>query len=93
MFGAGVVAEVAAARDIGPTASQMLGLREIQAHIAGKLTRTACVDAITLGTRQYAKRQLTWFRRERGYKWLDLATACDPVAALAALVSSGNTAN
>jgi tRNA dimethylallyltransferase len=82
MFTAGVVAEVAAAGPIGPTAGQMLGLREIQAHIAGDLPLQACKAAISLATRQYAKRQLTWFRRERGYTWLDLANEPEPLRRL-----------
>lgn len=73
MFSAGVVAEVAAAKNVGPTAAQMLGLREIRSHIAGDLSLASCKSAINIATRQYAKRQLTWFRRERGYQWLDLA--------------------
>lgn len=82
MFAAGVVAEVAAAGPVGPTAAQMLGLREIQAHIAGDLSLQACKAAIALATRQYAKRQLTWFRRERGYTWLDLSSDPEPLRRL-----------
>ncbi len=82
MFSAGVIDEVAAAGDIGPTAAQMLGLAEIRAHLAGKISRAECMEAIALTTRQYAKRQLTWFRRERAFAWLDLSAISDPLAAL-----------
>ncbi|MEK0448065.1 MAG: tRNA ((37)-N6)-dimethylallyltransferase MiaA [Verrucomicrobiota bacterium] len=82
MFAAGVVAEVANSGPIGPTAEQMLGLREIRAHIAGDLSLQACKAAITLATRQYAKRQMTWFRRERGYVWMDLVSEADPLRRL-----------
>ena len=82
MFAEGVIAEVAAVTGLGPTASEMLGLREIRAHIAGTMTLAECKTAITQSTRQYAKRQLTWFRRERGYTWLDLTETNDPLAAL-----------
>jgi tRNA dimethylallyltransferase len=64
MFTAGVVEEVRLAGAIGPTASQTLGLREIRALIDGATTREACVNTIQNATRRYAKRQLTWFRRE-----------------------------
>ena len=77
MFTAGVVAEVRATGEVGATAGQMLGLREIRAHIAGDLPLGACKTAIALATRQYAKRQVTWFRRERGFAWVDLATEPD----------------
>ena len=82
MFAAGVVAEVAATKEIGPTAGQMLGLREIQSHIAGDLSLAASKSAIAIGTRQYAKRQGTWFRRERGFTWMDLSAEPDPLARL-----------
>jgi tRNA dimethylallyltransferase len=79
MFHAGVVEEVAAAPELGPTAGQMLGLREIRAHLAGEMTREQCILAIATATRQYAKRQMTWFRRERGYEWINLQSCAAPV--------------
>ncbi len=79
MFAAGVIEEVARAGEIGPTAAQMLGLAEIRAHLAGKITRDECVESIALATRQYAKRQLTWFRKERDFEWLDLSITRDPL--------------
>ncbi len=82
MFSAGVIGEVARTVGVGPTASQMLGLAEIRGHIAGLITREQCIEAIALATRQYAKRQLTWLRRERAFRWIDLSTASDPIAEL-----------
>ena len=64
MFREGVVEEVRQAPPLGPTASQTLGLREIRAYLAGELTLTDCAEQIHIATRQYAKRQRTWFRRE-----------------------------
>ncbi len=86
MFVAGVAEEVAAVGTVGPTAEQMLGLREIRALLAGECTREQAAEAITTATRRYAKRQLTWFRRERAYAWLDLAQTPHPVDDLAKLV-------
>ncbi len=80
MFSAGVIGEVASTGEVGPTAAQMLGLAEIREHIAGRLTREQCIAAIALATRQYAKRQLTWFRRERAFPWIDLSSFSDPLA-------------
>jgi tRNA dimethylallyltransferase len=88
MFTQGVVEEVAGIGDLGPTAGQMLGLREIQSLLAGQLALGECKAAIAQATRQYAKRQLTWFRRERGYEWIDLDLSADPVAELARLAKS-----
>lgn len=67
MFRAGVVEEVRTERargEIGPTASQVIGWREIGALLDGTMTEADCRAAIVTATRQYAKRQMTWFRRE-----------------------------
>lgn len=82
MFAAGVEAEVRVLGEVGPTAEQAIGLREIRALLAGEMTRAACLEAITLATRRYAKRQLTWFRREQLLTPLDLSVDADPIAAL-----------
>jgi tRNA dimethylallyltransferase len=73
MFAAGVVAEVRAAQDIGPTAAQMLGLREIRALIAGEISEPECIARIQQATRRYAKRQLTWFRGQTNFPSLNLS--------------------
>jgi len=74
MFDAGVIDEVAQCGDLGPTASQVLGLREIRAHLGGAMSRTECIAAIAQATRQYAKRQMTWFRREGSLEIINLAS-------------------
>jgi tRNA dimethylallyltransferase len=79
MFDAGVVEEVAAVGEVGPTASKMIGLAEIRGHLAGRLTRAECIDAIAQATRQYARRQITWFRSEHGIAWMDPTATADPV--------------
>ena len=77
MFAAGVVEEVRALGEVGPTASQTLGLREIRAHLAGEMTRAECAAAIQQATRRYAKRQRTWFRREADFRELNLSAITD----------------
>jgi len=72
MFADGVIEEVRAVAEIGSTASQALGYREIRALIAGTVTRDACLASIQQATRQYAKRQLTWLRREPHLKFVKL---------------------
>jgi tRNA dimethylallyltransferase len=49
---------------------QFIGYRELRSHLRGELTLGAARAAIQQGTRQYAKRQLTWFRREANVYWL-----------------------
>jgi tRNA dimethylallyltransferase len=72
MFGAGVIEEVEAIGDIGPTASQALGFREIRTYLAGKISRADCLASVQQSTRRYAKRQMTWFRREPELEAVDL---------------------
>lgn len=64
MLQQGVVDEVAALGALSDTASKTLGLREIRAHLAGELNLAELEAALALTTRQYAKRQRTWLRRE-----------------------------
>ncbi|HYS46672.1 MAG TPA: tRNA (adenosine(37)-N6)-dimethylallyltransferase MiaA [Rhizomicrobium sp.] len=53
-------------------AAKLLGLRPLQALAAGSLTRAEALDAAVTGTRQFAKRQMTWFRhRMPHYIWFD----------------------
>lgn len=72
MFARGVVEEVARCHDAGPTASQAIGFRDIQALLRGEMDQAHCVAAITLATRRYAKRQLTWFRNQFNFSPIDL---------------------
>ena len=72
MFADGVIDEVRATGAIGPTASQTLGWREIHAFLAGTINQAQCIQEIQRATRQYAKRQLTWFRREAHLEWVNV---------------------
>lgn len=47
-----------------------IGYRELRAHLRGELPLAQARELIEQGTRQYAKRQQTWFRREAGVHWL-----------------------
>lgn len=87
MFSAGVVEEVAGAGMLGPTAAQAIGVREIRAMLAGEITRADCVSAITLATRRYVKRQLTWFRREADLTVVNLSETPDPAEMIARVFS------
>jgi tRNA dimethylallyltransferase len=54
------------------TAMQAAGYRELVAHIRGQLALPETVALIKTRTRQLARRQLTWFRREPGLTWIDV---------------------
>ena len=72
MFQRGVVAEIAKIPKISPTARMAIGLREIETLQRGELTESQCIEAVTLSTRRYAKRQLTWFRNQFMFRVIDL---------------------
>jgi tRNA dimethylallyltransferase len=74
MFEAGVVEEVAQCGELSPTAGQVLGLQEIRGHLRGETSRDECIAALAQGTRRYAKRQMTWFRREPSLESIDLSS-------------------
>ena len=67
MFEQGVIEEVAALPQQAQTVRQAIGVREIESFLTGELTREECKQRIIISTRQYAKRQRNWFRRE---SWL-----------------------
>lgn len=46
------------------TASKAIGVAEIRALLAGDISREEAAERLTIATRQYAKRQRTWFRKE-----------------------------
>ncbi len=48
-----------------------IGYRELRAVVRGGMKLEAAKEAIQMATRRYAKRQMTWFRREPGVHWLD----------------------
>lgn len=68
MVEAGALDEVRAltARGLDPNlpAMKAVGVREFAAHLAGETTLEAAVEATRQATRNYAKRQLTWFRNQ-----------------------------
>jgi tRNA dimethylallyltransferase len=73
IFARGVIEEVRAAEVTSATASQMIGLREIRELLAGKKPLPQCIAEIQQATRRYAKRQLTWFRRQSNFFPLNLS--------------------
>ena len=87
----GLVEEVRRLLDAGvdPDAPGMsaTGYREIVEHLSGRATLAEAVERIQLATRQYARRQLTWFRNQLG----DAAVRLDgarPTRELAAAIAS-----
>jgi tRNA dimethylallyltransferase len=79
----GLLAEV---RDLLPyrshNALQTVGYRELFEHLDGRLTLDEAITAIKTNTRRYAKRQLTWFRRDRSTVWMTPDTLIPKVLSL-----------
>ncbi len=71
MLDGGAIDEVAALPHASATCAKAIGFREIRSMLDGTIGRPACEDLINAATRQYAKRQETWFRRET---WLEPVT-------------------
>ena len=64
-------------------AMQSLGYRQALSVIRGKMTQGEAIRECQAKTRQYAKRQLTWFRAEENMHWLDGFGDCESVCAKA----------
>lgn len=75
MMEQGLMKEVEAMKARGLTrdmvSMQGIGYKELLAYLDGEYTYEAAVDLLKQDTRHFAKRQLTWFRREKEVIWLD----------------------
>ncbi len=76
MFAKGLVAETESLLGRGleqnPTARQALGYRQVIEHLRGRRDLAETVELVKIRTRQFAKRQLTWFRRQMRLEWISL---------------------
>lgn len=91
MLEAGLVEEVRRLMEQGcqrdMVSMQGLGYKELLDYLAGDITLEEAVHRIKQGTRHFAKRQLTWFRRERDVIWLNKPDyGYDEAAILAAML-------
>ena len=90
MLEQGLVAEVQALKEQGCRADMVsmkgLGYKEILAYLDGQISLEEAVYIIKRDTRHFAKRQLTWFRRERDVIWLDRQAYQDEASILEAML-------
>jgi tRNA dimethylallyltransferase len=85
MLACGARAEALALKGLDPAlpAAKMLGLRELWAMEDGALGESEAVDRAVTATRQFAKRQVTWFRhRMRGWTWVSANNNSNIIAEL-----------
>ena len=79
MIESGLVEEVRNILTINPdrTPMQAIGYKEIAMYLYGDITLEEAIRLIKRGTKRYAKRQFTWFRKEEGIHWIDITGIYD----------------
>lgn len=80
MFAAGAVVEVKRFKKmkISQAASGIIGLKEIRLLLDGKISENEAKELIKKNTRHYAKRQLTWFRKDKRLTWIEITPEAHP---------------
>ena len=86
MFRRGLVEETRRLLDLGlgrnPTAMQAIGYRQVVEHLRGERPLAETIALVKVRTRQFAKRQMTWFRKQLAVTW-DRWLAREPLEAVA----------
>ena len=79
MFQRGLVAETERllARGLAenPTAMQAIGYRQVVEHLRGERSLAETIELVKIRTRQFARRQMTWFRRQAHVQWLAVSSS------------------
>jgi tRNA dimethylallyltransferase len=95
MFAAGLVDEVrgllAVPQPLSRTAGQAVGYREVIDHLAGRQSLAETVALVKTHTRQFAKRQGTWFRSLSECRFVPIRSTLDPAALARDIAESGQT--
>ena len=79
MLNNGLIDEVRQLLDSGHTgtALQAIGYKEFSEYLDGKMSLEEACDAVKQGSRRYAKRQLTWLRRDNSIHWITMTEPVD----------------
>lgn len=74
MFEKGAIAEVKELLklDLSLTAQKIIGIKEIEQYLKGEIDQKQAKELIKKNTRNFAKRQLTWFRKDKRIEWIDI---------------------
>jgi tRNA dimethylallyltransferase len=75
MMAQGLLEEVRHLQDYrGLTAMKTVGYRELFRYLDGEIPLEEAVDLIKRNTRKFARKQITWFRKENRYRWIEAET-------------------
>lgn len=58
--------------DLSETASKAIGYKQLKPYIDGEASLEECIEKLKTETRHYAKRQLTWFKRNKDIFWINI---------------------
>jgi len=74
MFGEGLVAEINKLTDLplSLTAQHLIGVKEVLSYLKGETSIDMAKDRLKQNTRHLAKKQMTWFRKEKRIDWIDV---------------------
>lgn len=82
MFRAGLIEETRQLLSHGlldnRTAQQAIGYRQVQEHLAGERGKLETIELVTTKTRQFSKRQFTWFENQMDLEWMDIGVEETP---------------
>jgi tRNA dimethylallyltransferase len=70
------------------TAMQAIGYRQVVEHLRGERDLAETIELVKMRTRQFAKRQLTWFRRYGNCRWVELNPSGPPENFLNEMISA-----
>jgi len=75
MVEAGLVKEIASLPPLSVTAEKAIGVRQIRRHLSGELPLEEAITLIQFATRQYARHQTIWYKRELGFERIPFTPA------------------
>ncbi|MFC1594194.1 tRNA (adenosine(37)-N6)-dimethylallyltransferase MiaA [Candidatus Omnitrophota bacterium] len=80
MMRKGAITEVKKAlkKPLSLTASKLIGIKEIQGYLQGASTKEEMIEQLQQSTRRLAKKQGTWFRKDKRIQWIDISVRDTP---------------
>ena len=93
MMKQGLLGEVEQLKDFrGYTAMKTVGYRELFRYLDGECSMEEAIDLIKRNTRKFARKQITWFRKNERYRWIGAGSTALENSGSTALENSGSTA-